>query len=113
MSLLPYRYQYRELYGDGILSNNISKYNVTKYTNNTLTNEFNYRVVPPARAIPMPYVYVYALCNTREFDNELGLNWEVRPLGITLSYATVEYVQVESQSFTWCVICFNYDKFSS
>ena len=38
-----------ELECDGILSNNISEYNFTKYTNNTLTTGFNYKVVPPAR----------------------------------------------------------------
>ena len=49
-----------ELYGDGILSNDISKYNVTKYTNNTLTTELNYRVVPPARATGG--VWVLCIC---------------------------------------------------
>ena len=64
----------RDLYGDGILINNISKYNVTKYTNNTLNTELNYHVVPPAAATRGVHVTCTLLCNTREFETKLVLN---------------------------------------
>ena len=62
MSLFRHNHKYRKPYGDGILSNNISYYTVTKYTNNTLTTEFNYRLVTPAEAIGSIWViYICAL----------------------------------------------------
>jgi len=66
MSLFRHNHKYRKPYGDGILSNNISKYNVTKCTSDKLTTEFNYRVVPPARATGGVYVIcICALQHTR------------------------------------------------